>query len=72
MRIKVIEKCEVDGDEKEGLRVIYYNATGDTLLEALSDFENNFDFDNVEETYDEFDGECENSRTISVSEEIEE
>ena len=71
MKIKVVEKCDVEGSErgeKEGLRIIYYNAKGSTLLEALEDFENNFDFDNVHDTYDEFDGACQSSKTIEVSE----
>lgn len=70
IKIKVIEKCDVDGSERnenEGLRIVYYNSPKDTLLQALEDYENNFDSDNIYETYDEFDGECQDSEVIEIS-----
>ena len=74
MVIRIIEKCTVEshGDGKtEGLRVIMYRAQASSLPEALNEFTHNFDFNLVIETDDNFDGECVDSKTISVTEDLE-
>ena len=70
MKIEIIEKCVVDNsnneNETEGLRHVAYISAKNTLLEALEDYEKNFDPDNMADTYDEFDGECQDSKVIEA------
>ena len=82
MIIKVIELCMVDyikeddqksNEELTATREVIYNSKKNTLVEAFQDYDsNNFDFDNVIQSNDNFDGEClDLVKYISV-EEIEE
>lgn len=67
----IVEKCNVSdtdtGEESEGKRFIRYATDKDTLQEALKDFEENFDFDKMEKSEDEFSGECIGSEILTAS-----
>ena len=70
MIVRVIEKCEVDNNDgvkgAVGLREVDYDSDKETLPEALDDYENNFDFDKIIDTNDDFPGECQSSEIISI------
>lgn len=65
MKYQIIEKCQTSLNEAFAQRTIIYNSDKENFVEALLDFLENFNFDNVEATYDDFDGECESSEIVS-------
>lgn len=65
MIIKIAELCEHDNGE--GTRVIYYEVEGaNTLLEALQEYEEGFNSDNIMSSNDDFEEECNYSKIVSV------
>ncbi|MEK3955704.1 MULTISPECIES: hypothetical protein [unclassified Psychrobacillus] len=69
MKIKIKELCLVDyikeeemekehGEELMSVRTVIYSSQKETLLEAFQEYHNDFDIDNVIQSNDEFDGEC--------------
>lgn len=81
MLIKVRELClvdcinEKDKNEYEDLkaeRIVIYESEKNNLLEAFTDYEENFDSDNIIENEDLFDGECLDTLKIISVEEVEE
>ena len=66
------EMCDIErtvlGEVKfaEDLRRIIYKTEKEDLLEALVDYENNFNFANVLDTEDDFAEECLGSRIIAI------
>lgn len=75
MTIKVTELCLVESenfDETTGLRTVVYNSPKDTLLEAFSDYNENFDSDNIISSDDDFEGGClDTIKYLSVEEVVE-
>ncbi|OSA95747.1 UNVERIFIED_ORG: hypothetical protein B2H93_04815 [Clostridium botulinum] len=67
MKIEIIEKCEIDSDEKIGIRIVIYKSAKNNLKDALEDYEKKFDSDNICNSYDEFDGECLDSEVVGIS-----
>ena len=75
--LKITERCEVSyinedtynyDKEKEyiSLRNYLYESHKDNFEEAVVDFINNFDSNNIYNCHDEFDGECLNSEVIKI------
>lgn len=80
MKIIIKELCLVDyikeedmenehGEELTAVRTVLYYSEKETLLEAFQDYDNNFDIDNVIQSRDDFDGECNGTvKYLSVEE----
>lgn len=68
MKLKIVEKCKIEDRDIEGIRIVYYKSSKKTLLDALNDYTNNFDSNNVHDTYDKFEGKCLSSRAVEVLE----
>lgn len=70
--LKIIELCEVldekTTEETTGLRTIAYEISkSKSLVDAIIDYEDNFDSDRVIESFDDFEGECLDSTIVSAS-----
>ena len=66
MVLQIIEECDVEDQLTTGIRKVLYESDKENLLEALNDYENNFNSDRVIESEDFFDGTCMDSEIIEV------
>lgn len=64
MVLEVFEKC--DTEEGTGVRCVHYNTKEKGLLEALMDYNKNFDSDNILFSDDDFEGECLDSVVVEA------
>lgn len=69
MIVKIIERCRYENEEygnkfEYGVRVIEYETKAESIDEAIKEIETDFDFDNVINCWDSFDGECLDSEVL--------
>lgn len=60
MFLVIIEECKIKGEEKLSERKYVYKAKGETLCQAIKDYDENFDPNNIVEFSKQgnFEGEC--------------
>lgn len=70
--LKITELCEVpdeeSGESLYGKRTVFYEISGQVnLIDALTDYEENFDSSKIIDSYDDFKGGCVQSTIVSAS-----